>query len=715
MALDSDLQHQIKKKDYEAVESAWTARIDSALQDFEWFSAVARELAAYKGHVKLMELLDLLADSLAGEESWEKTFDAIRLSIELVPRNKATRTKALELFTARYGSRTDLAECIAFFDLDEAAEPLRAYDALREWLRFEIGAGVFLLGRGLGKVAEVNLALQKIKVRFEKAAPLVVKRDEAKKLLTWVPEDHFMMRRLADPEGVAAEAKADPGAIMRELLASFDRPLASGEIRECMTGVIEGAKWNSWWNKAKSHPQVLPSKRRKGAFVWSESSEAAEKTLLAEFARSPIEKRLELARKYAKRGGAVRDGVMEELRRELDDLAPEESSEAVEVAYLLEEFGALPDPSPLDIDALLADEDASEVIVGVRDRRYREKLYSRAKRVRKDDWTQVVRDAFFSERDFRIMSRLYEDILEDGVEGEAERLVVAAVSAPRKTPRAFVWAVKAILQREELGPRANHSLLSKVLDALDSIEFKELKAPLREHFEDGGLAFVVFEKSDRDGVDHLLNLIDSAAGLEDHRKTAIRRAIFRRYPDIRKRVDEDVVFVTAESAEVYRREFEDLVKSQIPKNAEAIRLAREFGDLRENFEYHAARQKHELLNSRAAQLHDDLKKIRLIDPDSVDSSTISVGTTTELRLTAEGTTQVVTILGPWDSDVDAGIFSYQSDFAKGLIGLSVGDMFELEAGEAVVESIRSWRSSTRESAGPEAEPASSAPGAPGAE
>ncbi len=111
MALDSDLQHKIKKKDYEAVESAWTARLDSAPQDFEWFSAVARELATYKGHVKLIELLDLLADGLAGDESWEKTFDAIRLGIELVPRNKALRTKALELFTARYGSRIELAKC----------------------------------------------------------------------------------------------------------------------------------------------------------------------------------------------------------------------------------------------------------------------------------------------------------------------------------------------------------------------------------------------------------------------------------------------------------------------------------------------------------------------------------------------------------------------------------------------------------------------------
>ncbi len=693
MSLDADLQQKIKKKNYEAVEAAWSARIESSPRDMVWFETVARELAAAKGHAKLPELLDLLADGLASDDAWEPAFDAIHLGLELMPRYKEFRTKGLELFSNRYADRVDLEECFEFFGLPDADDGARTFGNLREWLRYEIGAGVFLFGRGLGKVAEVNLALQKIKIRFEKAAPLVVKRDEARKLLVWLPTDHFMMRRLVDAEAVTAEAKADVGAIMRELFASFGRALTSGEIKECMAGIVDGSKWNTWWNKAKSHPQVLPSKRQRNAFEWSESTEAAEESLLTEFARAPLEERLELARKYAKRGGAVRDGVMEELRQELQDLAHTEMSEAVEIAHLLEEFGALPDPSPLDVDAILLGESASEVIAGVRDRRFREKLYARVKRVREEDWHQVVRDAFFSERDFRLMSRLYDDLLESGPEGVAERLVIESVSSPRKTPRPFVWAAKAVLARDELADRANHSLLSKIIDALDSIEFKELKAPLREHFEEGGLAFVVFEKSDRDGVDHLLNLIDSAAGLEDHRKTAIRRAIFRKYPHIRKRVDEDVTYVSAESAETKRGEFEDLVKNQIPENAEAIRVAREYGDLRENFEYHAARQKHELLNSRAAQLHDELRKIRLIDPEAVDESSIGIGTVVELRLTTTGEARTITILGPWDSDVDSDIYSYQSDFAKGLIGNGPGDVVELEEGEATVSSIRAWRSS----------------------
>jgi transcription elongation GreA/GreB family factor len=694
LPLDADLLQMIKKKNHEAVEAAWSARIDAAPRDLAWFEAVVREVAAAKGHAKVIELTDLLADGLASEDAWEEAFDAIGLAIQLVPRNKEIRVKAVEMFSTRYADRTDLDECLEFFGLADSDDPVRTYEALREWLRYGVGAGVYLFGRGLGKVAEVNLALQKIKIRFEKTAPLVVKRDEAKQLLTWIPEDHFMMRRLADPEGVAAEAKSDPGAILRELLTSFDRPLTSAEIRECMTGVVEGAKWSSWWNRAKSHPQVLPSKHKRNAFEWSESSEDAEKSLLGEFEQASLETRLELARSYAKRGGAVRDGAMAILRSELEERAGTDSSEVVEIAHVLEEFGALPEPSPLDLDELLRSPRASEIIVGVRDRRYREKLYSRTKRVRGEDWPGVLRDAFFAERDFRLMNRLYEELLEHGPDGDAERLVVESVSTPRKSPRPFVWAAKAVLRRDELSSRANHSLLSKVIEALDSPEFKDLKAPLREHFEPGGLAFAVFERSSRDGVDHLLNLIDSAAGLEDHRKTAIRRAIFRKYPHIRKRVDEDVVYVSAESAEAKRKEFEDLVKVQIPENAEAIRVAREYGDLRENFEYHAARQKHELLNSRAAQLHDELRKIRLIDPEAVDASKVSIGTVVEMRPTGGGESRSVTILGPWDSDVESDVYSYQSEFAKGLLGRRPGETVEMDGEITEITAIRPWKSAS---------------------
>jgi transcription elongation GreA/GreB family factor len=441
---------------------------------------------------------------------------------------------------------------------------------------------------------------------------------------------------------------------------------------------------------------VLPDKAKKNTFIWTASSEAAQHELLGEFESGTLTERLERARAYMKREGTVREGVLKSLADELLAIASQQSPEALETHLFLEEFDALPSPAPLAIDDVLAGHGAAEVVAGVRERRYREKLYRRLRKVRGDDWPQVFRDLFFFESDFRLMSQLYETLLEHGPERSAEKLVAEGVSNPRRTPRAFVWVTKNVVARDELRHRATHSLLSKIIDALDSDEFRDLKTHLREHFEAGGIAFLVFEGSDRDAVDHLLNLVDSAAALEDHRKTEIRRAIFRKYPDIRKRTDDDVLFVTAEAAEFRRNEFEQLVKVEIPANAEAIRVAREYGDLRENFEYHAARQKHELLNSRAAQLHADLQKIRLIDPTAVDAARVAIGTSFELQPVGGGPVRPVTILGHWDSDPDRGVYSYQSDFAKRLLGRAPGEIVETDAGDYRVGPVRPWRTPEHE-------------------
>ena len=69
----------------------------------------------------------------------------------------------------------------------------------------------------------------------------------------------------------------------------------------------------------------------------------------------------------------------------------------------------------------------------------------------------------------------------------------------------------------------------------------------------------------------------------------------------------------------------------LPANAEAMRVAKDHGDLSENFEYHAARQRHEYLSARIASLSDELSRSRALDPSRIDTSEVRVGTRVTLR------------------------------------------------------------------------------------
>ena len=107
---------------------------------------------------------------------------------------------------------------------------------------------------------------------------------------------------------------------------------------------------------------------------------------------------------------------------------------------------------------------------------------------------------------------------------------------------------------------------------------------------------------------------------------------------------------------------------ELPANAVAMKTAKEHGDLRENFEYHAARQKHEYLSARIATIADELSRSRALDPTKIDASEVRVGTRVRLRDVATGAERDVTILGPWDSKPEEAVYSYQSEFAERLLG-----------------------------------------------
>jgi transcription elongation GreA/GreB family factor len=163
-----------------------------------------------------------------------------------------------------------------------------------------------------------------------------------------------------------------------------------------------------------------------------------------------------------------------------------------------------------------------------------------------------------------------------------------------------------------------------------------------------------------------------------------------KYPELRAPARE-YLYSTAAAIEEKKREGTHLKSVELPANAEAMRAAKDHGDLSENFEYHAARQKHEYLSARIATLADELSRSRPIDPARIDVSEVRVGTRVRLRDTASKAERTVTILGPWDSKPEDAVYSYQSEFVQSLLGAKAGEKVNLPGGETEVLAIEPWR------------------------
>lgn len=132
--------------------------------------------------------------------------------------------------------------------------------------------------------------------------------------------------------------------------------------------------------------------------------------------------------------------------------------------------------------------------------------------------------------------------------------------------------------------------------------------------------------------------------------------------------------MTVEGAEKLRREIEDLKQVQRPRVIEAIATAREHGDLKENAEYHAAREEQSFIEGRIADYEGRLANAQIIDVKSIpNSGKVIFGVTVTLYDLNEDKEVTYQIVGEHEADVRANKLSVSSPIARALIGKEVDD------------------------------------------
>ncbi|GAB4484550.1 transcription elongation factor GreA [Erythrobacter tepidarius] len=131
-------------------------------------------------------------------------------------------------------------------------------------------------------------------------------------------------------------------------------------------------------------------------------------------------------------------------------------------------------------------------------------------------------------------------------------------------------------------------------------------------------------------------------------------------------------------AEGYERLTADLktLREERPKIVEAIEEARAHGDLSENAEYHAAKERQGQIEAMISELEDKISRAQIIDPTTLSGDKIIFGATVTL-LDENDKPVRYQICGQTEADVNKGRISYNSPLARALIGKQVGDEIEV--------------------------------------
>ncbi len=136
------------------------------------------------------------------------------------------------------------------------------------------------------------------------------------------------------------------------------------------------------------------------------------------------------------------------------------------------------------------------------------------------------------------------------------------------------------------------------------------------------------------------------------------------------------VHITPEGLEAVRHELHELTTVKRPAIVAKIKAAREFGDLSENFEYHAAKNEQGMMEARVKELEAIIKNHVLIKTTK-GSGVVAMGSTVRFEEDGEGQ-ETYRIVGPAEADPKAGRVSYESALGKALIGHRVGEEVEIK-------------------------------------
>ena len=144
--------------------------------------------------------------------------------------------------------------------------------------------------------------------------------------------------------------------------------------------------------------------------------------------------------------------------------------------------------------------------------------------------------------------------------------------------------------------------------------------------------------------------------------------------------------MTAEGAEKLKEELDNLKHIERPKIAQAIKEAREKGDLKENAEYHAAREQQSFAEGRIKDIEAKLSNAQIIDIKNIPaSSRVIFGTTVDLIDLGNNSKSKYKIVGEDEADLKENKLAVTSPLARCLIGKEEGDIVELKMPKKTIE------------------------------
>ena len=643
-------------------------------------------------------------------------------------KNEAWRDTLLKAYTTAYQQVAGFDQILSASGLTQGRAFRVACKVLDLGLTLEIGS--FLVNRmddRAAEVVEIDRPNGLFTLKRESRSTTIPAAELARSYDLADANDFRVLRQL-QPERLTELIDQDPVALVTGLLHAHGAYLDQDQLRdELVPRYLDAKSWTKWWTKAraklKRSKHIVMEGRAPVVLSYSKLGRTLEDDARDAFeaAKDPHQW-LKIIDDYLREKAIHKEEPDGELLSELHDWLVNHAAEfkrrrpgdalgaALVVRLLADKGMPVTEGSRGLASRLLTEaEEPLRFIKSQEDASLWPPALDALREAYADDYGKLV-VRLLGHAPFSQLDRIAEDAIAAGELNETQKWIEKALDRPIDFPNIMYWLWKGPQQREGLHIPSDELLLSEILDTLFALGrsltpeakvMREFRQRMRAALALKGYGKVVdcFKATEYGRGVTLKHQIERIEGLGAMTIDKILNLLRDQHPalwakPIAKRTEawEDEAVLYATDAGIKRRAAarDEIMNVQMRENAKRIGDAAAMGDLSENSEYKFALEERDFLRAQLAQINNELSIAEPIEPKGVETERVSIGTRVTLRASSDGSERAMTFLGPFDTDVDAGIYNYKAPMAQKLMGLSVGDHVatSLDGADVDVEVVR---------------------------
>jgi transcription elongation factor GreA len=722
------LHRYINKANFSNIKEIWEKLISISHEDIEFFLHIQKKIAKAVSEDKAVILLNELYAKYKDIDI-DTAINILKIILEYDEKDVHGRREIIECFRKKYASHSQLEEYIRISNLSQNYRAVhQAISDFEKHIAFDKGNFVYHRTWGVGRIA--SIVGDEIKIDFSKKRGHSMSLKMAVNALQTLSKDHiWVLKATKKKDEIREKIKDSDENIIKTLkiiIKSFDNACDIKKIKaELSPALLSPGEWSTWSSKARdilrSNPDFGVSAENSDIFIVRDRPVSVTEKLYNEFcAQKNFYDKVQVIRDYVNNKNAPSDseyftemfsyftsflrlpsGADTDDSRKSAETITLNAEYAISSYLLINELSANKNYSHLKssfssgfADVFSNIKDIPSLFKNLKDAKLKTELLSNIK-LYISDWPMIYIKLF----PYSQLSSIPEQLEEAGFEDKLTLLCGDCFDRYRECREAAVWFYKNSREKPwfkaaNIGIEKQLITLIHILDVTfrdienskDTVENRKINKLVHNIlFKDGELTSFI-NNNDEDAIIRIFTFINDVKDLDPQDKLNLRSKILDKYPafkffgDTEKKVSRGLL-ATQPMYEEKKRILAHIMDVEVPANSKEIEYALSLGDLRENAEYKAAKEKQEQLNSQAAKLKEEIERAQIFDFNSINTSRVSFGTKVILFNETAGKKEEFTILGPWESDPNKFIISYLSPFGNAILNKIEGEKFEFAINE----------------------------------